>query len=134
NQLKLLLQKQKLAEESAQKNKRGLSLQENRLPTGNLFFLPLYTYGVEDKCIFSIIVIQKYVKKALEWRRETWQKSICAVRAKRVRYLVSALGFFDAFTARNGSAFVFTFAFPNFHKDWYFPSAPVFLSLFLCLQ
>ncbi len=52
-------------------------------PPGTCFFLPLYTYGVEDKCIFSIIVIQKYVKKALEWRRETWQKSICAVRTRQ---------------------------------------------------
>ncbi|HBB13782.1 MAG TPA: hypothetical protein DCZ76_05820 [Treponema sp.] len=55
-------------------------------------------------------VKRKRVKKALEWRRKKWQKSICAVRAKRVRYLVSAFGFFDAFSAGNGSAFVFTFA------------------------
>ena len=36
-----------------------------------------------------------------------------ASRRKRVRYLISALGFFDAFTAGNGSAFVliFTLAF-----------------------
>ena len=66
---------------------------------------------VKGKCIFSIIVMQKYVKKALEWRRETWQKSICAERPKGVRYLVSALGFFDAVLAGNGSAFLLTFTF-----------------------
>ena len=38
---------------------------------------------VEDKCVFLIIVMQKYVKKALEWRRETQQKSICAVRTRQ---------------------------------------------------
>jgi len=71
--------------------------------------------NAEGKCIFSILVMQKYVKKALEWRRETRQKSICAVRAKRVRYLISALGFFDAVPAGNGSAFVLIFTFTCFH-------------------
>ncbi|HBB14282.1 MAG TPA: hypothetical protein DCZ76_08405 [Treponema sp.] len=65
--------------------------------------------------MFSIIVLQKYVKKALEWRQETRQKSICAVRAQRVRYLISALGFFDAVPAGNGSAFVLIFIFTKFH-------------------
>ncbi|HBB14850.1 MAG TPA: hypothetical protein DCZ76_11355, partial [Treponema sp.] len=37
---------------------------------------------------------------------KTRQKSICAVRAQRDRYLISALGFFDAFSAGNGSAFL----------------------------
>ena len=39
--------------------------------------------GVGGKCMFSIIVLQKYVKKALEWRQETRQKSICAVRTRQ---------------------------------------------------
>ena len=57
-------------------------------------------------------------KKALEWRRETQQKSICAVRPKGVRHLVSALGFFDAFTAGNGSAFVLRFALGFYRCKW----------------
>ena len=40
--------------------------------------LPPLQSGVGGKCMFSIIVLQKYVKKALEWRQETRQKSICA--------------------------------------------------------
>ncbi len=32
---------------------------------------PLYPIGVEGKCLFSIIVIQRNVKKALEWRHTT---------------------------------------------------------------
>ena len=71
--------------------------------------------AAESKCRFSIIVIQKYVKKALEWRQKTRQKSICAERPKGVRYLISALGFFDAFSAGNGSAFVLTFVFEYFN-------------------
>ena len=43
----------------------------------------IFVMEVEDKCVFLIIVMQKYVKKALEWRRETQQKSICAVRTRQ---------------------------------------------------
>ena len=55
--------------------------------------------------------MQEYIKKALKWRQKTWQKSICAVRPKGVRYLISALGFFDAVSAGNGSAFLLTVTF-----------------------
>jgi len=41
---------------------------------------------VEDKCVFLIIVMQKYVKKALEWRQEMQQKSICAVRTQQCNF------------------------------------------------
>ena len=44
---------------------------------------PPVLISVVGKYRFSIIVIQKNVKKALEWRRETWQKSICAERTRQ---------------------------------------------------
>ena len=84
---------------------------------------PPVLISVVGKYRFSIIVIQKNVKKALEWRRETWQKSICAERTRQRSFkprsesdtLYPRSAFFDAFSAGNGSAFVLTFTFANFH-------------------
>ena len=54
---------------------------------------------------------------------ENSAKSICAVRPKGVRYLVSALGFFDAFSAGNGIASAFGLMLAKFRLDLHLPSA-----------
>ena len=67
--------------------------------------------------------VAKQCAEALEWRLKRRQKSICAERAKRVRYLVSALGFFDAFSAGNGSAYAFKLMIVMFCLDLHLPFA-----------
>ncbi len=66
--------------------------------------------------------VAKQCAEALEWRLKTRQKSICAERPKGVRHLISALGFFDAFSAGNGSASAFRLMLAKFHLELHLPS------------
>ena len=69
---------------------------------------------MEDKCQKQEMESPKRFEQALQWRQGSWQRSICAVRPKGVRYLFPHTMLIDTVPVGNGSACSLECCFPSF--------------------
>ena len=84
---------------------------------------------MEDKCQKQEMESPKRFEQALQWRQGSWQRSICAVRPKGVRYLFPHTMLIDAVPVGNGSACSFRMSLSKFIFDLHLSSTDLFPSL-----
>ena len=77
---------------------------------------------MEDKCQKQEMESPKRFEQALQWRQGSWQRSICAVRPKGVRYLFPHTMLIDAVPVGNGSACSFRMSLSKFIFDLHLSS------------
>ena len=88
---------------------------------------------MEDKCQKQEMESPKRFEQALQWRQGSWQRSICAVRPKGVRYLFPHTMLIDAVPVGNGSACSFRMSLSKFIFDLHL-SSTFFISSCLIKQ